>query len=172
MRIALIMLASVLLFTSGARAQGYICAEGGGALGAGPGKQWSAPVFAWMIEKGKRGTVVVLGAPDDGAAAPSPADPTPATTPAATPPGPAPISTESANVKKSDALLQGFLDAGAARVIDLRPTRAEADKQATADAVAKASIVFIRGGSQTAYVKLWKGTRLEAAIRAVFESCI
>lgn len=161
----LLLAIPVLVCAPRASAQGYICAEGGGALTRGT---WSTPIFAWMAEKSGRGPVVILAAPEVAAPAPpKPADPTiqdleplpptePADPPASTTPG------------QPDALTQRFLDAGAAKVDDLRPTRAMADNSELATLVANASVVFIRGGSQTEYVNTWKGTQLEAAIKSVF----
>jgi cyanophycinase len=61
-----------------------------------------------------------------------------------------------------------FIRAGAKSAQSLVITAANADTQETFDAINAASIVFIRGGSQSRYVEWWKGTKTEAAIRAVF----
>ncbi|MBS0196033.1 MAG: cyanophycinase [Planctomycetes bacterium] len=44
---------------SSALAQGFVCAEGGGNPGKGV---WAEEVFGWMVEKGKNGHVVIIGA--------------------------------------------------------------------------------------------------------------
>lgn len=41
------------------RGQGWVCAEGGGISDSGP---WTDEVFGWMVEKGNRGPVVLIGA--------------------------------------------------------------------------------------------------------------
>jgi cyanophycinase len=138
-----------LLLTAPAGAQGYICAEGGGSLAR---TGWSSPVFKWMVEKGKGGPVVILGAPADPTAANELPEPGSATAPATEP----------------DRLTQRFLEAGAQTVADERPTRAMADEDRLDRLIREANIVFMRGGSQTEYVELWKGTRLEAAVRDLF----
>ncbi|MGQ0626910.1 MAG: cyanophycinase, partial [Phycisphaerales bacterium] len=136
----------------GALGQGYICAEGGGSFAR---PEWSGPVVAWMVEKGQKGNVVILGAPTErGAAAEGGGSGEPE--PAAGGGGP-------------DAMMQRFLDAGAATVFDMRPTREAAESDRVVRAVLGAKVVFMRGGSQTRYIELWKGTRLEAAIREVFK---
>lgn len=55
---ALTVVASTCLGASGAFAQGYVCAEGGGSASA-PG--WSRAVFGWMVEHAPGGSVVILG---------------------------------------------------------------------------------------------------------------
>lgn len=49
----------ILCSAAPALAQGYICAEGGGNANKG---DWSNEVFGWMVEKGHKGLVVIIGA--------------------------------------------------------------------------------------------------------------
>ncbi len=53
-----VLLAACAL-TMNASGQGYICAEGGGNPGKG---NWAEEVFGWMVEKGAKGGVVIIGA--------------------------------------------------------------------------------------------------------------
>lgn len=57
-RVALAVLAILLISQQCGFAAGYICAEGGGGLGKGT---WARDVFQWMIEHGGERRVVVLG---------------------------------------------------------------------------------------------------------------
>src|ERR1044071_374773 len=52
-------LAVVLVVSMQALGQGWVCAEGGGNSGKGA---WADEVFGWMVEKGNRGKVVIIGA--------------------------------------------------------------------------------------------------------------
>ncbi len=62
-----------------------------------------------------------------------------------------------------------FMRNGAASVKHLVvPDRETADEQATHDALMDADIVWIRGGDQSKYVKNWRRTQTELAIRAVY----
>ena len=49
------------------------------------------------------------------------------------------------------------------------PDRETADAQATHDAIMNADIVWMRGGDQSKYVKHWRRTKTEQAIRAVYD---
>ncbi len=69
---------------------------------------------------------------------------------------------------KPDPREAAFVKAGAKSARSLVITADNADTQETFDAINEASIIFIRGGSQSRYVEWWKGTKTEAAIRAVF----
>jgi cyanophycinase len=69
---------------------------------------------------------------------------------------------------KPDPREAAFVKAGAKSARSLVITAANADTQETFDAINEATIIFIRGGSQSRYVEWWKGTKTEAAIRAVF----
>lgn len=51
--------AAVLACAGGALGQGYVCAEGGGISGKGA---WAKEIFGWMVEKGGKGPVVIIGA--------------------------------------------------------------------------------------------------------------
>jgi cyanophycinase len=62
-----------------------------------------------------------------------------------------------------------FLQAGASQVIQLAINQANADLQATYDAIAACDVVWMRGGNQANYVQWWNNTKTEAAIRAVFD---
>jgi len=149
--IALVLSAALswLLTGAPARGQGYICAEGGGAFGRGG---WSEPIVAWMVEKGQKGRVVLLGAARDARQDES---------------GPPPGG--GADEPRADALVERFKSAGAAGVTDLRIDAASAREPAAARAIDEATIVFIRGGSQTRYVNDWRGTPVEASLRALFK---
>jgi len=48
----------ILLLPTATFAQGFICAEGGGNANKG---DWADEVFGWMVDKGGRGRVVILG---------------------------------------------------------------------------------------------------------------
>ncbi len=62
-----------------------------------------------------------------------------------------------------------FIKAGATAVDHLViADRATADSAETGNALIAADIIWIRGGDQSKYVKQWRGTRTEAAIRAVY----
>ncbi len=136
------------LTTATARGQGYVCAEGGGGFGRGT---WAVPVVAWMVEQGKKGQVVILGAAAEGATDDEPAEPV-----------------DGAKEPPVDPLVERFREAGAAGITDIRIDAKGERNLAAAKAINEASIVFIRGGSQTRYVNDWKGTPVEAALRALF----
>jgi cyanophycinase len=109
------------------------------AEGGGTGSgAWAAEMYGWMAEKGGKGAVVLLGAVELDAA------------------------------DKPDSREAAFVKAGASSAKSLVITEKNADTQEVYDAITAASIVFIRGGSQSRYVEMWKGTKTEAAIRAVF----
>lgn len=63
-----------------------------------------------------------------------------------------------------------FRKVGAERVTSLVVTRENADSQEVYDAIARARVVFIRGGSQSRYVEWWTGTKTQAAIEAVYKA--
>lgn len=54
-----LVMALTACIDSTALAQGYVCAEGGGNANKGA---WSDEVFGWMVEKGQKGPVVIIGA--------------------------------------------------------------------------------------------------------------
>jgi len=58
-RISRLVTLVMACLASAVSAQGYICAEGGGNPGKG---SWAEEVFGWMVEKGGRGGVVIIGA--------------------------------------------------------------------------------------------------------------
>lgn len=63
-----------------------------------------------------------------------------------------------------------FEQLGAADAFNLQIADADsADSSETADAILAADAVFIKGGDQWRYVRSWKGTRTEDAIREVYE---
>ncbi|MBC7834245.1 MAG: cyanophycinase [Phycisphaerales bacterium] len=135
--------------------QGYICAEGGGGVNRG---DWVSPIFEWMVTSAREGMktngrelrqplVVVLGSRDDDA----PGDP------------------QDKPPEGSDHTLSRFVSAGAAASADLWVTAANADTDATYATIAGADIIWMRGGDQSRYVKFWKGTKTEGAIREVFK---
>jgi len=64
---------------------------------------------------------------------------------------------------------QTFLDLGAASATNVAVNVANADDQATYDAIVEAEIVWLRGGDQWQYVSQWNGTLAEEAIRDVYE---
>lgn len=149
MRVLIVVVAAMLAGRSDA--QGWVCAEGGGGLARG---DYQSPVFAWMLEKARAGEgwgsapvrVAVLGVPPDVPGDPN--DPPPA--------GP-------------DRLCAKFLEAGFAEALDLRIGPEEADTERVYEAIAGCRVVFMRGGSQSEYVKWWRGTGTERAIREVFD---
>jgi cyanophycinase len=49
----------ILALASTCLGQGFVCAEGGGNPGKGA---WADEVFGWMVEKGKKGDAVIIGA--------------------------------------------------------------------------------------------------------------
>jgi cyanophycinase len=109
------------------------------AEGGGTGSgAWAAEMYGWMAEKGGKGAAVLLGA----------------------------VELEASD--KPDSREVAFVKAGASSAKSLVITEKNADTQEIYDAITAASIVFIRGGSQSRYVEMWKGTKTEAAIRAVF----
>lgn len=153
----LVLGAVVLLVLPGtagtARAQGYICAEGGGSVSRG---DWSGPVFRWMVEqarplaeKDNAGVrAVVIGSREVG----MPLDP------AEVDPGEPPDPTSTC-----------FRDAGAAEVAQFWINSTNAGDEKIVATIRAAHIVWMRGGSQTRYVQFWKGTPIESAIRSVFD---
>lgn len=63
-----------------------------------------------------------------------------------------------------------FREAGASSVNHVvAADRATSDSETTSTALLAADIIWIRGGDQSKYVKQWRGTRTEAAIRAVYD---
>ncbi|MBN1543710.1 Type 1 glutamine amidotransferase-like domain-containing protein [candidate division KSB1 bacterium] len=63
-----------------------------------------------------------------------------------------------------------FKDLGAASAASLViDSRRAADDSVNAARVLAADLIFLRGGNQYTYYTLWKGTRVEEAIRQVFE---
>jgi len=63
-----------------------------------------------------------------------------------------------------------FGKAGAASVTHLVVAdRRAAHADATADALAEADIIWMRGGDQSKYVRHWRGTKTEEGIRAVYD---
>src|SRR5215468_8779109 len=114
--IAMIVL---LALTPSALAQGYVCAEGGGNPGKGA---WAEEVFGWMVEKGKHGPAVIIGA----------------------------VALDAADLPDNREAL--FLKVGASSVKSLIIDEKNADTQETYDAITACSIVFIRGGAQDRYV--------------------
>lgn len=144
-----LILAVLAMLAGRAGAQGWVCAEGGGGLARG---DYQSPVFAWMLEKAREGwasapvRVAVLGVPPD-----APGDPN----------DPPPVG--------PDRLCAKFLEAGFAEALDLRIGPEDADTERVYEAIAGCRVVFMRGGSQSEYVKWWRGTRTERAIREVFD---
>lgn len=64
-----------------------------------------------------------------------------------------------------------FLDLGANSVTSIViTTRDGANAQAVVDAINKAEVLFIAGGDQSTYVKLWAGTRLQSAVNTRINS--
>jgi cyanophycinase len=62
-----------------------------------------------------------------------------------------------------------FLEHGAASVTHLSVREGEADREEVYEAITAADIIWIRGGAQSNYVRWWKGTRTEQAIRDVYD---
>ena len=62
-----------------------------------------------------------------------------------------------------------FTRLGAASAESLVVTEENADTQETYDAIASASVVFIRGGAQDRYVRWWKGKKTQQAIVDVWK---
>jgi len=50
------------------------------------------------------------------------------------------------------------------------PTIASANLQTTYDELITAKVIFIRGGDQWDYIRLWKGTKVDSAINFVFQN--
>lgn len=71
----------------------------------------------------------------------------------------------------SEWLPQYFKSLGAREVRNKKiSSAASADSQSTYDEIASARAVFIRGGDQYNYIRYWKGTKTEEAIKQVFYS--
>ena len=71
---------------------------------------------------------------------------------------------------ESEWLPDYFRQLGAVDAVNLKiDSRTTADAAATETLLASAGAVFLKGGDQWDYVRLFDGTRTEAAIRAVFE---
>ncbi|QOI99846.1 MAG: cyanophycinase [Phycisphaeraceae bacterium] len=66
-----------------------------------------------------------------------------------------------------DRRLDAFLDAGADTAVGLVIDETTAGEPWTADAIRGSHVVFIRGGDQSRYVRWWRGTPIEDAIREV-----
>jgi len=62
-----------------------------------------------------------------------------------------------------------FQAAGAAAVVNLAITAANANDPAVYATLSQADVVWMRGGNQANYVQWWKGTLTEQAIREVFQ---
>lgn len=72
---------------------------------------------------------------------------------------------------ETDYLPSYFVALGAERAFNLRvDTREAADGDAVYEAVSSAGAVFVKGGSQWDYIRLWSGTRLARAIAEVYAS--
>ncbi|MBX3410046.1 MAG: cyanophycinase [Phycisphaeraceae bacterium] len=69
---------------------------------------------------------------------------------------------------ENDRRPEWFRILGAASVDTLVVDETNADDQATYDAILKASLVFIRGGDQSRYVKSWRHTKTAKAIKDVY----
>ena len=91
-----------------------------------------------MVEKGNHGPAVIIGA----------------------------IALDAEDLPDNREAL--FKQLGAKSCTSLIINEKNADAQETYDAIAAATIVFIRGGAQERYVNWWKGTKTEQAIHAVF----
>ncbi len=64
-----------------------------------------------------------------------------------------------------------FVDLGASESYQLAiDSRAKADMQSTYDEIISADAVYLRGGNQWIYVREWKGTKTEEAIRQVYNN--
>ena len=81
-----------------------------------------------------------------------------------------PIAVLSA-VEEGEFLPRYFSALGASRAYNVKvDSRAVADSPAAADAISRAGAVFVKGGSQWDYIRLWSGTKTEEAIAGVFAS--
>ncbi len=149
---AVALLACTLLTTPiAALAQGSICAEGGGSLSS---DSWAAPAFEWMLRQarplatadGGPVRVVILGSVDDERDLP----------------------TDEHLGQDEDATADRFkaMDSTVVRRLYINSTNA--NDEDVAKTIREAHIVWMRGGSQTRYCNMWKGTPVEAGIRAVF----
>ncbi|MEO0651295.1 MAG: cyanophycinase, partial [Planctomycetota bacterium] len=69
-----------------------------------------------------------------------------------------------------NAAASQFLAAGASSATNLAVTQANADLQATYDAIRSADVVWMRGGNQANYVQWWNDTLTEQAIRDVYDA--
>jgi cyanophycinase len=64
-----------------------------------------------------------------------------------------------------------FVSLGASEAYNLKiDSKAAADQQSVYDEIISARAIFIKGGDQWNYVRYWKGTKTEAAIRFVYQS--
>ncbi|HNB71808.1 MAG TPA: cyanophycinase [Acidobacteriota bacterium] len=71
---------------------------------------------------------------------------------------------------ESDFLPRYFRSLGASDAVNLTVSSSKtANKKRTLKALETASVVFIRGGDQAEYIRLWKGTRLATAIRDLYQ---
>ncbi len=138
-------------------AQGWVVAEGGG-MGDSPAYQ--AQVLRVMVEKGKEGTG--HQARGTGAEKTERAE-------AKGEAGPRVVILGAVPLEGKDERAEAFKAAGAGEVVSLVIDEENADAQETYDAIARADVVFIRGGDQGRYVKWWRGKKTEKAIHAVFD---
>lgn len=137
-------------------AQGFIAAEGGGLD---PQTPWSAELMGWMVENARGGAREGANGGASGGAGGGAGRETA---------GPRVVVLGAIPLSGPDERLEAFRKAGASEAVALVVNAGNADDEATYDALTAAQIIFIRGGDQSRYVRWWRGTRTERAIREVF----
>ncbi len=156
--------AALLALSSPVVAQGWVVAEGGG-MGDSPAYQ--AQVVTLMVEKAREGARNrALGTGEEKAKENREGR---GEHGARRPEGPRVVILGAVPLEGKDERAEAFRAAGASEVASLVVDEKNADAPGTYDAIARADVVFIRGGDQGRYVKWWRGRRTEAAIRAVFD---
>lgn len=123
----------MLLLNANLKAQGYICAVGGGSEDY---NDWSDEPYGWIVQKADSGKIIILSDAD-----------------------------------ATQWLPTYFMSIGADTAYNKTISSiSSANLQSTYDELTAAKAIFIRGGDQWDYIRLWKGTKVDSAINYVFQN--
>jgi len=126
------MVICTLSFNFSLKAQGYICAVGGGSEDY---KDWSDAPYSWIVQKSDSGKIIIIDVAD-----------------------------------ATSWLPNYFISLGADTAYNKTISSiSSANLQSTYDELITAQAVFIRGGDQWDYVRLWKSTKTDSALNYIFQ---